>query len=126
MRLSTRYGLVGIGALALLSAVHWLRDLALPLPPAADYLLGILPNFAAAMAITFVLLSFWSDQNRDADFASVKRPFLVCAATSGLGLLAWEMFQTTSVRLVFDVHDIGATLIGVAAASLVFHALTPR
>lgn len=124
MSVFARYGLSGIGALGLLTAVHWLRGLAFLPSPLGDYLLGILPNFAAAIAIAFVALSIWSDQNRDADFASTKRAFLFTAAMSGAGLLAWEFFQQTSDRLVFDPHDIGATLVGLGAAGLLFHALT--
>ena len=57
MTLATRYGLTGIGALALLSLVHWYRGSGLSPLPGGDYLLEVLPNFAAAIAITFVQLS---------------------------------------------------------------------
>ncbi len=126
MRLSTRYGLTGIGALALLAAVHQLRGMELSPQPSRDYLIGVLPNFAAAIAITFVLLSIWSDQNPNADFASAKRPFILCASISGLGLLAWELFQKTSSRLVFDPHDVGATVVGNGVSIMLFYMLKPR
>lgn len=126
MQLSTRYGLVGIGALGLLSGVHWLRDRAAPLDPVGRYLLGVTPNFAAAIAISFVLLSFWADQARGAGFPSLRRQFFVCAAVSVLGLLGWEGVQTTSRRFVFDLHDVLATLGGGVVATLLFHAITPR
>ena len=125
MRLSTRYGLVGIGALCLLSLVHCLRDITAGRPIAADYLLGVTPNVAAAIAITFVLLSIWADQNPDATPAAATRPFLFCASISGLGLLGWEFLQKTSNRFVFDPHDVGATMIGIGMAILLFHSLTP-
>jgi hypothetical protein len=117
---------MGIGALALLATVHQLRGMARAPQPTGDYLVGVLPNFAAAIAITFVLLSIWSDQNREAGLTEAKRPFLVCSSMSGFGLLAWELFQRTSDRLVFDPHDAGATVVGVCAAGLLFYALTPR
>ncbi|WP_373488057.1 hypothetical protein [Blastomonas sp.] len=123
---STRYGLVGIGGLALLTAVHWLRDQALAPEPVQDYLLGVLPNFAAAIAITFVLLGIWSDAKREAGYAKTRRSFFICAGISGLGLIAWEFFQTTSDRLVFDLHDIGATLVGLGVSALLFFATTRR
>ena len=126
MRVSTRYGLAGIGALGLLTTVHWLRDLAWSLPGIADYLIGVIPNFAAAVAIIFVLLSIWSDQNRDADSASLNRALRVSASISGAGLLCWELFQRMSHRLVFDLHDIVATLVGVGTAYILFYLLTPR
>jgi hypothetical protein len=73
--------------------------------PTIDYLIGVLPNFAAAIAITFVLLRILADPNRDADFNSAQRPFLFCIIVGGVGLVAWELFQKTSSRLVFDPHD---------------------
>ncbi|HQS70046.1 MAG: hypothetical protein B7Y36_17890 [Novosphingobium sp. 28-62-57] len=123
---STRYGLAGIAALALLAIVHGLRDKALPPEPTRDYLLGVLPNFAAAIAITFVLLSVWADQNKDARPAAARRAFRISAAISGTGLIAWELFQMSSKRLVFDPHDLGATLVGVGVAGVVFSAIKQR
>jgi Ni/Fe-hydrogenase subunit HybB-like protein len=115
-----------MGALGLLAMVHQLRAMERSPQVSSDYLIGVLPNFAAAIAITFVLLSIWADQNRDADFDSAKRPFLVCASISGIGLLAWELFQKTSSRLVFDPHDLGATFVGVGATCMLFYALKPQ
>jgi hypothetical protein len=126
VRLSTRYGLVGIGALSLLSLVHCLRDITAGRQFAADYLLGVTPNFAAAIAITFVVLSIWADQNPDAIPTAATRAFLFCALISGLGLLGWEFLQKTSNRFVFDPHDVGATMIGIGMAIVLFHRLTPR
>ena len=126
MRLSTRYGLTGIAALSLLTVVHQIRGLERSPKPIIDYLVGVLPNFAAAIAITFVLLSIWSDQNPEADLSSSKRHFLVCASISGFGLLAWELFQKTSSQLVFDPHDLGAAAVGIGIAGLLFFILAPR
>ncbi len=126
MRLSTRYGLTGIAALGLLTAGHQLRGMGLSPQATRDYLLGVLPNFSAAIAITFVLLSIWRDQNSEVGFILVKRAFLICASISGFGLLAWELFQKTSSRLVFDPHDVGATAIGIGAATVLFFLLSLR
>ena len=126
MRPSTRYGLVGICALALLSFVHWLRARQLHPEPVGEYLLGVTPNFAAAIAINFVLLSFWADQRRDAGFRSARYWFFVCAAISGVGLIGWELVQRTSQRLVFDLHDVLATLAGIGTATVLFHRIAPR
>ena len=76
------------------------------------------------IAITFVLLSIWSDQHRGADYASTKRVFLVAASISGIGLTAREFLQETSKRLIFDAHDLGATLVGLVAARMLFYVLT--
>ena len=126
LTLSTRYGLAGIGALSLLSVVHWLRASAAWQGPASGYLLGVMPNFAAAMAISFVLLGIWADQKRAASYALSVRAFVACASISGLGLLGWEFVQKSSNRFVFDPHDAGATIVGIGASTLLFHWLTPR
>jgi hypothetical protein len=48
--------------------------------PIAAYLLGVTPNFAAAVAITFVLLSIWADHNERAGVNETPRWFAVFAA----------------------------------------------
>lgn len=126
MQLSTRYGLIGIAALALLSLVHWVRDRHVELDPIGTYLRGVTPNFAAAIAISFVLLSIWADRKRNAGFASLRNRFLGCAAISGVGLIGWELLQSTSRNFVFDGHDMLATLVGIATAAALFRAVTPR
>ena len=124
MKLSTRYGWAGIGGLSLLTLVHWFREVGAVRPPIADHLLGSGPNFAAAIAITFVPFSIWADQQRDITHASAVRAFVVCAAISGVGLVCWELFQRTSANFVFDYHDLIATFVGLAFAGLLFVALT--
>ena len=126
MQPAMRYGLAGIGALALLSLVQWLREQHLQPGPLGQYLLGVTPNFAAAIAITFVLLSAWTDQRRTAAETAPWRRFAICAAISGFGLTGWELVQRTSGRFVFDLNDILATLLGIGAAALLFRAITPE
>ena len=96
------------------------------LEPISEYLLGVTPNFAAAIAINFVLMSIWADQTRNANFSATRYWFRLCAAVSALGLFGWELFQKTSERLVFDTHDILATLVGTSAATVLFYIVTPR
>jgi hypothetical protein len=126
MRAATRYGLVGIAALALLTAAHRLRERGGTDNPVAEALLGVLPNFAAAIAIAFVLLGFWSDQRPGADGRASWRAFGVCASISGAGLIAWEAIQRGSRTLVFDPGDIWATMLGVVASALLFRLIAPR
>lgn len=125
MKLSLRYGLVGIGALGLLSLVHWGRKLQYDGPAAAEYLMGVLPNVAAAIAIPFVLLSIWADQKPNASYANSRQTFVVLTLLSGVGLIAWELVQQSSRTLVFDLHDIGATILGLGLGWLLFILLTP-
>jgi len=114
MKLSTRCGLVGILALGLLSLVHWGRKTQYDGPDLVLYLMGVLPNVAAAIAIPFVLFSIWADQKPGAAFPDARRTFVVLLAVAGLGLIAWEFVQQSSQALVFDPHDIGATIVGLA------------
>ena len=125
MKLSLRYGLVGIGALGLLSLVHWGRKLQYDGPAVAEYLMGVLPNVAAAIAIPFVLLSIWADQKPNASHANLRQTFVVLTLLSGVGLIAWELVQQSSRTLVFDLHDIGATILGLGLGWLLFILLTP-
>ena len=126
MKLSTRYGLAGIGALGALSLVHWGRTRQCEAPEIAAYLMGVLPNAAAAIAIPFVLLSIWADQKPAAPYRAVRRSFVVLALVAGVGLIAWEFIQQSSRSLFFDCHDIAATIFGLVVAWLLFVLLTPR
>lgn len=126
MSLSTRYGIAGIGALAGLTVVQWMRENAVAQAEIATYLVGVLPNFFAAMAITFVVLSFFVDQRKLASRRAAWPWFLLAAAISGAGLLGWEYIQQSSDRFVYDLHDIGATLVGLLLSGVVFGVVTPR
>ncbi len=126
MKLSTRYGLAGIGALAVLSLVHWARKLHYDGPAIIDYMIGVLPNVAAAIAIPFVLLGIWADQRPNATYAVARRSFIVVALVAGIGLIGWEFIQRSSRTLVFDLHDIGATFVGLLVGWILFTVLTPR
>ena len=116
---------MGIGALGALSLVHWGRKLQYGGPGMADYLMGTLPNVAAAIAIPFVLLSIWADQKPAATYLAARQRFVVLALFAALGLIAWEFVQQSSRTLVFDLHDIGATILGIAVGWLLFILLTP-
>ncbi len=54
---ATRDAITGIGALGVLSLVHWARAHRVGGPPIVQGLMGVLPNAAAAVAIPFVLLA---------------------------------------------------------------------
>jgi hypothetical protein len=125
MALSTRYGVAGIGALAALTAVQWLRENGYTHDETAGYLLGVLPNLFAAVAITFVVLSFCADQRKLTAYPGARPWFLISAAIAGVGLIGWEIIQRSSGRFVFDFHDIGATLVGLVLSAALFHLVTP-
>lgn len=123
MKLSTRFGLVGLGGLALLSAVQLARRHHLQHGAVLTYLIGVGPNFAAAIAITFVLLAAWLDMRPVDDPSAVRWRFRASAAVSGLGLIGWECVQMISHALVFDWQDVLATLAGIAVSIVLFAAL---
>jgi len=126
MKVSTRYGLVGIGALGALSLVQWGRKLQYDGAEIVLYLMGVLPNVAAAIAIPFVLLSIWADQNPSATYAAARRRFVVVALVAAVALIAWEFLQPSSRTLVFDPHDIGATILGLGVGYFLFTLVTPE
>ncbi len=126
MKPATRYAFAGIAALGLLSLVHWGRTSRYDGPEIVMYLMGVMPNVAAAIAISFVLLSIWADQKTDASYADARRAFVFITLGAGLALIAWEFIQQSSRTLVFDLDDIVATLLGLGVAWLLFVALTPK
>jgi hypothetical protein len=126
MKLSTRYGIAGITALAALSVVQWLRGVEFSRGEVSDYLLGVLPNLCAAVAITFVVLSIWADQQKLIEYRAARLWFFIAAATAGAGLIGWEVVQRTSDNFVFDGNDIGATLAGLVLSGAFFHLVTPH
>lgn len=125
MKQSTRFGLVGIAALALLSGIHWLRGLSGVWGQTASYFLGVMPNVAAAIAIPFVFMGIVADQKKDQSLSNLRRWFYVSAVLSCCGLLGWEFIQRTSDRLIFDMNDLGATVVGSLLAYAIFLAVTP-
>lgn len=125
MKLATRYSLVLITALALLSLTHWTRNHLGHLAPLFAYLRGVLPNFLAAIAIPFFVISVWVDQKKAQPGSDAKRWFISADLLSATALILWEFVQRGSVRLVFDPHDIGATIVGALFAFGIFQIVTP-
>jgi len=123
LKVATRCGLVGLGGLALLAAVQGLRSGHMKTGAVGAWLLGIGPNFAAAIAITFVLLAAWLDMAPVADVATVRRRFHASAAVSAIGLIGWEFVQLSAKAFVFDWQDMLATLAGIAVSFGLFAAL---
>ena len=73
MKPSTRVSLIGLGALALLSAVHWARAQHFDGPPLLLQLFGI-----------------WHETSPGASPAARRRRFLWVTLFAGVGLILWE------------------------------------
>ena len=126
MTLATRYALLGIAALALLETVHWIRSERWPLASLDTELIGIAPNFLAAVAICFVLLSILTGSAANGSLPAARSGFMLSATVSGIGLTTWELAQRSIRGFVFDTADLWATLAGLLFAALLFLAVTPK
>lgn len=120
MKPSTRCSLVGIAALAVLSLIHFARRFEHN-PGAVSYLLGVLPNVTAAIAIPFIALSIWMDQRPAATYPAARQVFIWLVLATAVALIGWEVMQQTSRTLIYDLHDIGGTFVGLAIAVFLFH-----
>jgi len=87
------------------------------------YLLGVLPNVAAAIAIPYVVLSIWVDQAPTGSFSVVKKRHLMLTVFSSVGLIAWEFGQQLSRGLYFDPDDIAATIVGMVLGLMFFRSI---
>lgn len=91
--------------------------------PYVVFVLGWMPNYLAGlgfMVLGAAILAFAGDLTRDARLPGLAHRFmLLVAAVSLIGLIGWE-FAQLSGRLVFDVHDILATVGGVLTGYVLF------
>ena len=124
--LPQRLSATGIIGLAALSATHWLRENVSDPGPVLSFVLGVMPNLAAAFAMPLILASF-KPRTSHAPMTKVSRftYFWVLSFTT-LGLCGWELIQTRSDRFVFDIYDLLATGFGSILAYFAFawHART--
>lgn len=84
--------------------------------PHVAFVLGWMPNYLAGlgfMVLGIAILALAGDLTRDTRLPGLAHPFmLLMAAATLLGLIGWELAQLSG-RLVFDVHDVVATVGGV-------------
>jgi hypothetical protein len=127
MPLPQRLSITGMGGLAALSATHWMRDNILDPSPVLAFVLGVLPNLAAAFSMPLILASLVPLAWHTPDTAKGRRTYMWILAFTASGLCSWEFIQVRSNRFVFDANDIVATGLGSILASLAFrwHAGSP-
>lgn len=107
--------------LAVLSATHWLRDNLSDPGPAIAFVLGVMPNLAAAFAMPLILSSFAPQVLNLRQSTRARAVYGLLILFTTLGLLGWEVVQSKSAAFVFDVYDIVATLIGSLLALFAFN-----
>ena len=75
------------------------------------YLLGIAPNFFPAIGIPALFIVLIPQFKLNAKWLNEKK-HIAANIFSLVGLITWEVIQTTSTKLHFDWNDILWTLIG--------------
>jgi len=126
LELPYRLSATGMIGLAVLSTTHWLRENTSFPGPVFSFVLGVMPNLAAAFAMPLILASFSPHTSRTPISRSSRLRYVTVLLFTTLGLCGWELIQIRSNRFVFDVYDILATGFGSALAYLAFfwHART--
>lgn len=99
MRLSTPHAMVGLVSLGLLSLVHWYRKQHYGTPEFVQYIVGIAPNFLAAIAMPFVLLSMWTERDPVPIESTRRSRFLILPGITGIGLVAWLIFAFLNAKI---------------------------
>lgn len=121
-----RLSILGIAGLAALSATHWLRGNVHDPAPALSFVLGCMPNLAAAFAMPLILATFTARTSKAPITQASRRAYLGILAFTTLGLLGWELVQTRSSNFVFDLNDVIATGVGAALAFVAYSVLVRR
>ena len=120
LELPSRLSATGIIGLAALSATHWLRENVSETGPTLAFLLGIMPNLAAAFAMPLILASFTPRTSRTPVTKASRRTYILVLLFTTIGLCGWELIQTRSDRFVFDIYDVLATGLGSTLAYWAF------
>jgi hypothetical protein len=120
LELPQRLSATGMLGLLALSVTHWLRQNAPPPGPVPAFVLGVMPNLAAAFAMPLIIASL----TPRASGAPITRASRIAAtrvlAFTTVGLVAWEFIQLSGERLVFDTYDLLATGLGSLLAYCAF------
>lgn len=117
---ATRHASTGLAALTVLSLGHWARAAGVFASPVATFILGVLPNVAAAVAIPSITAGALADMRKNRQVPIDLRTFTMLNLGSVAGLVAWEFVQRGSLSLRFDPADLVATVVGAVVAQWTF------
>ena len=111
---------VVLGAMGIVLAVRIVRPHAGNLSAPLRFLIGTLPNAAAAIGLPFLAVSVRRpDRERSAPRAVTLGGFAAAAALVFAVLSVWELVQFGVWRIRFDPFDVAATGVGALAAIVV-------
>ncbi|MDP2283284.1 MAG: hypothetical protein Q8L06_04030 [Pseudohongiella sp.] len=119
-----RLSVTGMIGLALLTGTHCLRENISEQNAVLALVLGSMPNLSAAFAMPLIFASFYRSQSQAQITHRTDRSFIWIMLFTTLGLLIWELMQSSNERFVFDVNDIIATGLGAWIAYIAYVLLT--
>jgi len=99
-----------------------LRPLPADAHPIIVFIVGVMPNFGAGLAIPFFILVL-NDAFFKKQLWQPAMQFNVICLFTLLGLAAWELAHTLAWGVPFDWFDMLATIAGIACAYIAFHTL---
>ena len=83
--------------------------------PGPGFVVGVLPNFGAALSLPFVILVFMARILRiEPGSGKLLKCFVIALGATFVGLFIWEVFQTLVWKYPIDPYDIAATGLGVS------------
>lgn len=88
------------------------------------YLLGIAPNFLPAIGIPALFVILIPQMKQTNKWFNEKK-YLTANFISLTGLISWEFYQTTSIKLHFDWNDVIWTILGAIVFQIIWM-FTPK
>ncbi len=117
-------GIITLVGMALVIIAHLMRPELGAFHPGLVLVVGVLPNFGAALSLPFLMIVFAARILRPGRGKLLHR-FVAALGVTLLGLTAWEVIQHMVWEYPIDPNDIAATGLGVVFAAGAY-ALLPR
>jgi hypothetical protein len=103
-------GIFILTGMVLVMIVRLIRPFSAQLPEWMRFTLGILPNFAAAFSLPFLIFNLLSPFTSRQGILAYR--FYLFLAVTFLGLTSWEVVQYWAWNYPMDPYDIAATASG--------------